>query len=68
MIEKIMSRIVCFIERGGVGTCVKEAQGKIIDCKKCSFYKKFKGKRGFSYCFWVKQNNIRTENKVSKII
>ena len=42
-----MSRTVCFIDKIGLpGTCAKEAMGKVIDCKKCDFYKKFKGKEG----------------------
>lgn len=49
-----MSKIVCFIDEGGIGTCVRGAQGETIDCKKCSFYKKFKGKEAkeFIYCNW----------------
>ena len=49
-----MSRTVCFIDKEGfIGTCSEKGKGK-IDCKKCGFYKKFKGKEeeNFSYCFW----------------
>jgi len=51
-----MGKLVCFSDNEGmVGTCSEEASGKdIIDCKKCSFYKKFKGKekKEFYYCNW----------------
>jgi len=52
-----MSRIICFIDKEGmIGTCSEEAMGKTdIDCKKCDFYKKFKGKEkeNFTYCAWL---------------
>ena len=49
-----MGRMVCFIDKIGLpGTCGKETVGKTINCKKCGFYKKFKGKeKEFIYCFW----------------
>ena len=53
-----MSRIVCFIDKitGTCGTCGLDAMGEtIIDCKKCNFMKKFKGKerKHFSWCKWL---------------
>ena len=52
-----MSRLVCFIDKttGQCGTCSMEANGKEIDCKKCSFMKQFKGKERehYSYTRWT---------------
>ena len=55
-----MSRTVCFIDKeGGVGTCCVEGltgkQYNTIDCHKCSFYRKFKGRESeeFVYCDWL---------------
>lgn len=52
-----MGKIVCFSDKDGmVGTCCEEAIGKtVIDCDKCDFKEKFKGreKDEFSYCFWL---------------
>ena len=48
-----MGKNVCFIDRNGmIGTCCKE---NTIDCDKCDFKKKFRGKEKeeFSYCFWL---------------
>jgi hypothetical protein len=58
-----MSRLVCFIDKIGLpGTCSEEAKGKTtIDCKKCRFYKKFKGKESeeFLYCCWKGELNTK---------
>lgn len=65
-----LTRTVCFIDNdGNVGTCgieglddeqIIEQMGDLcIDCKKCSFYLKFKGKEKeeFSYTAWTGELN-----------
>jgi len=60
-----MSRTICFIDKEGlIGTCSEEAIGKTeIDCQKCEFYKKFKGKEKeeFSYCAWIGELKLKEE-------
>ena len=57
--EDSMGGIVGFIDKEGLsGTC---SEDETIECKKCEFYKKFKGKEkaNFSYCTWkgeIKEN------------
>ena len=62
-----MSRLICFIDKNGfAGTCSEEATGKDkIDCSKCPFRKKFKGreKKEFSYCRWIGELNNGNKGK-----
>jgi hypothetical protein len=51
-----MSRIICCIEKdnGMYGVCGMEAMGETdINCKKCVFYKMYKGKEK-EYFSWTK--------------
>jgi len=66
-----MGRTVCFIDKIGMpGTCGEEARGKsTIDCKKCSFYKKFKGKerKEFIYTLWTGElDKIKKKREIKR--
>jgi hypothetical protein len=71
-----MSQIVCFIDKIGMpGTCGVEASGQAtIGCKKCSFYKTYKGKerKEFIYALWtgeldkIKRKKRKNAGKQSK--